>query len=213
MTFTDEQKQVEFEAFSAYYTLVSKRPITSATRSLLQQLRAIAIGQFGNGAFQELVRANRTETQQKTEVRLGKQSGGGLSRERRNQSPEQQPRSMSPDRAARLAKREAQKSRSEAPAVVAAVNLVEAAKIPITITTMPPMHDGLPIGIALDSETGATERDLTGDARELSAKELVEKHGRDLIFSHLISAGFDRQDLEQKTDRQLANTLKKHVNG
>ena len=120
MTFTDEQKQVEFEAFSAYYTLVSKRPITSATRSLLQQLRAIAIGQFGNGAFQELVRANRTETQQKTEVRLGKQSGGGLSRERRNQSPEQQPRSMSPDRAARLAKREAQKSRSEAPAVVAA---------------------------------------------------------------------------------------------
>jgi len=32
-----------------------------------------------------------------------------------------------------------------------------------------------------------------------------------LIFSHLISAGFDRQDLEQKTDRQLANILKKHV--
>lgn len=202
MTFTDEQKQVEFEAFSAYYTLVSKRPITSATRSLLQQLRAIAIGQFGNGAFQELVRANRTEPQPKKEITLGKQSGGGLSRERRNQSPEQQPRAMTPDRAARQAKREAQKSRSEAPAVVAAGNLVEA---------MPPTYDELSTGIALDSETGATERDLTGDASKFSARELVEKHGRDLIFSHLVSAGFDRQDLEQKTDRQLANILKKHV--
>ena len=65
MTFNNEQKQAEFNAFAAYFSEVSKQPFTAARRSLVNNLRSIAVGQFGNAAWQELVRDNRSAPEQK----------------------------------------------------------------------------------------------------------------------------------------------------
>ena len=50
-----------------------------------------------------------------------------------------------------------------------------------------------------------------GDAAELDWKELVAKYGRETIYEWLIDKGETPENLDQKTDRQLANILKKKV--
>ena len=179
MTFQDEQKQNEYSTFSAYYAEVAKRPLTAASRSLLNQLRTIAIGQFGNGAFQEIVRANRpAATEATTERTLGKQPGGVT---RRTSSPEVKQPKAGTARHERLKERgllPVAESKSAVAAVVAAAEPAE---------------------------------DLNTDAPNLSAKDLVEKYGSEAIAARLVELGEDAERLAEKTDRQLANLLKKKL--
>lgn len=215
----DEQKTKEYNAFSAYYAEVVKRPATAATRSLLNQLRTIAVGQFGNGAFQEILRANKTQSvEQTTERRLGKQAGGVT---RRNSSPEVKQPIPGTGRYERLKEKGLLPSgKSVAPVVVAEDNAEvfaektkrrtkEIAAVGATAGDISVVQ--LSTGTAFNTETGRTKSDLFADAPNLSAKDLVDKYGRDLIFEYLFNAGEDRESLEQKTDRQLANILKKRV--
>lgn len=205
MTFKDEQKQAEWETFQAYYAAVSKRPFTASTRSVINQLDGIAKGQFGNAAFQELRRDNRREIP--APVVVGKESGGGSSR--RSQSPSPSKPLPGSARAERLRKLEEQKSRSE--------------------TVVPVVGDSEPIERALAnvaeqvSKAGVTSEQLQwvnppilsdadailSDAAELSAVALAEKYGREALLSFLISKGVSPESLEEKTDRQLANMVKK----
>ena len=50
---------------------------------------------------------------------------------------------------------------------------------------------------------------ILSDAAELSAVALAEKYGREALLSFLISKGATSEGLEEKTDRQLANMVKK----
>ena len=59
MTFQDEQKQKEFEAFAEWYAEIAKRPSTSAHKSTMNQLRDMGSRLYGSAAFQEVLRANR----------------------------------------------------------------------------------------------------------------------------------------------------------
>lgn len=215
MTFKDEQKQAEFEAFAAYYRLVAQRPHTAAKMSRMNQLESIIRGDYP-GALQELRAEQRiASAQQAQERQLGKHGGGALTR--RGSSPEpRQPRPAAPgsQRAQRQAAREAQKSKSAAPVVVAADKPKnqargKAVKLDLALTDT---HDvKLSTGATFNVETGRTENDMVQDAVNLNAKDLVEKYGRDLIFEYLIVTGEDRENLEQKTDRQLANFLKRAI--
>lgn len=215
----DEQKTKEYNAFSAYYAEVVKRPGTAATRSLLNQLRTIAVGQFGNGPFQEILRANKTQgVEQATERKLGKQAGGVT---RRNSSPEVKQPIPGTGRYERLKEKGLLPGvKSVAPAVVAGGDATGFTENPkrrtkeisaVGVTSDDLSTVQLSTGAVFNTETGATENDLFADAPSLSAKDLVEKYGRDLIFEYLFNAGEDREGLEQKTDRQLANILKKRV--
>lgn len=227
MTFKDEQKQSEFNAFAAYYRLVAQRPHTSAKMSRLNQLESIMRGDFP-GALQELKGEQRTRViADKAERKLGKQQGGALTR--RDSSPVQskppQPGTARYERhkAAGLlpsqqAAQQAQSGKLEAAKVVAGGEPAEKPTRAKRAETKPePIPElstvQLSTGDNFNTETGRTENNLAADARELSAKDLVERYGRDLIFENLFEAGFERDGLEQKTDRQLANTLKKHVAG
>lgn len=205
MIFDNEQRQAEWETFQAYYATVSKRPFTASTRSVINQLDGIAKGQFGNAAFQELRRDNRREIP--APVVAGKESGGGSSR--RSQSPIPSKPLPGSARAERLRKLEEQKSRSE--------------------TVVPVVGDSEPIERALANvaeqvaKAGVTSEQLqwvnppilsesdaiASDAAELSAVALAEKYGRDALLSFLISKGVSPESLEEKTDRQLANMVKK----
>lgn len=220
MTFNDEQKQAEFDAFAPYFAAVSKRPVTAASRSLLNQLRTIAVGQFGNGAYQELLRANRREVPLQPE-RTGKPTGGGNNR--RNQSPtiQKAPQQGSPRWLRNQARGVGQSGKSAAPAVVAAGETAESliegtkrlskkiANAGVTADELTNIH--LSTGAEFNTETGRTENDLMQDAAALGWKELIEKHGRELMFEALLNAGHDGVELEQKSDRQLANLLKKEA--
>jgi len=218
MDFKDETKQAEFAAVSAFYTLVSKRPSNSVNKSLLNQLRDIIVRQFGNGAWQELHRATRNEAAEtRREVQLvGKSTGGGLSSNRqRKPSPgtakEAKPGTARAQRiAARLGKE--QGGRSVA-ALVAGVKPVT--EKPKNIVQAVAAEDLVAGDLVAFNDANEVEKVIWvnpfDDAASLSAKELVEKYGRDLIFEYLLNAGLEREDLEQKTDRQLANILKKHV--
>ena len=205
MIFDNEQRQAEWETFQAYYAAVSKRPFTASTRSVINQLDGIAKGQFGNAAFQELRRDNRREAP--ASPTMGKESGGGSSR--RSQSPSPSKPLPGSARAERLRKLEEQKSRSE--------------------TDVPVVEDSEPIERALANvaeqvaKAGATAEQLqwvnppilsdadaiAADAAELSAVALAEKYGREALLSFLISKGVSPESLEEKTDRQLANMVKK----
>jgi len=230
MTFKDEQKQAEFEAFAAYYRLVAQRPHTSAKMSRLNQLDSIMRGDFP-GALQELKSEQRKQVVERTaERKLGKPEGSALTR--RGSLPVAKQPVQGSARYERLKaagllpsqQAQAQSGRLEAGRVVVggetAAGLTEkvkrrakeiAAEIGITADELATVQ--LSTGDDFNTETGRTENDLVSDARELSAKDLFERYGRDLIFEHLFEAGFERDGLGQKTDRQLANTLKKHVAG
>ena len=197
MQFQDEQKQNEYSTFSAYYAEVAKRPFTAASRSLLNQLRTIAIGQFGNGAFQEIVRANRpAATEATTERTLGKQPGGVT---RRGSSPEvKQPK-------AGTARHERLKERGLLPVAEsksAVAGVVAEGKIDL-------VHVSDKITVTVVSDQSAS--DLNTDAPNLSAKDLVEKYGSEAIAARLVELGEDAERLAEKTDRQLANLLKKKL--
>lgn len=231
MTFQDEQKQAEYNAFAAWYAEVAKRPSTSAVKSLMNQLRDIGTRLYGNGPFQEVLRANKRAalTPETPERKLGKQSGGRS--DRHSPSPVARPPKPGSDRAKRLAERMPQNDRLEAAKVVAEGDLLGFAgkdasiKMKVVKSKENP-NDGhfeewnekkelanvqLSTGATLNTETGRTESNLVADARELSAKDLVEKYGRDLIAEYLFGAGFELESLSEKTDRQIANALKKHV--
>lgn len=190
----NKEKQEEFDAFSAYYAVVSKRPSTASAKSLINQLDTIARGQYGNGPFQELRRANRREnTQQQTqELTLGKQGGGGLLR--RNQPP-QESKTASDARRERIeARLLAQGGKLGVSEVVAGGN-GNLQKTPEIL--------GADAGNPVDPDQ------IIKDALNLQAKDVVEKYGRDLLFEMLVDMGEPSESLEQKTDRQLANLLKK----
>lgn len=253
-----EEKQAEFDAFAAYYAIIAAKPYTSASRSLLNQLRSIAVGQYGNGAWQELVRNNRRQPAEQPE-RVVKTSGGS---QRRNAPPQQgnapQPRTprwerlkakgllesksaahevVAGDRGGVIFKsivenpiletpksmreKERQRTRKEIIEQVSADHKKEIEAQIWEIET-PIVH--LSTGAEFDTETGRTVNDLledgvpdieiigiTGDVSDLSWKELVEKYGRDVIFERLIDLGHDADVLSEKSDRQLANLLKKEA--
>ena len=67
----------------------------------------------------------------------------------------------------------------------------------------------LSTGATFNTETGRMENNLEADAQNLNAKDLIEKYGRDMIFEALTNAGENPDALAEKTDRQLANILKK----
>lgn len=216
----DEQKTKEFEAFSSYYAEVVKRPGTAGTKSLLNQLRTIAVGQFGNGAFQEILRAHKTQqsAEQTAERRLGKAPGGAT---RRNSSPEVKLPTPGTARHDRLKERGLLPAdRLGVPVVVAGgdtkglienlkLRTIETAAVGATADDISTVQ--LSTGTVFNTKTGVTENNLFDDASGLSAKDLVDKYGRDMIFEYLFNAGEDREVLEQKTDRQLANILKKRA--
>lgn len=229
-----EEKQAEFDAFAAYYAIIAAKPYTSASRSLLNQLRSIAVGQYGNGAWQELVRNNRRQPAEQPE-RVVKMSGGS---QRRNAPPQQgnAPQPGTP-RYERLKAKGVLESKSETPGVVAEVEpekkerqrtrkeIVEQVsayhkkelEAQIWERETPIIH--LSTDAEFDTETGRTVNDLLADASikgagEFSAKDLLEKYGdgaRDFIFEKLVELGHDADVLGEKSDRQLANLLKKEA--
>jgi hypothetical protein len=217
MIFQDEQKQKEFEAFSAYYEQVTKRPHTAQARSLLNQLRTIAVGQYGNGAWQELNRAARvTSNTVSAERKLGKQSGGRS--DRHSQSPTGRPPKPGSDRAKRLAEMAQQSDRLGAGKVVAADNAKGVtekvrvrAKDNATVVTADELANAQlsPILDSFDAVSGG----ILADAADLDWKELLRKYDQEAIHEVLLTMGETEDTLQGKTPRQLANTLKKHVNG
>lgn len=217
MIFQDEQKQKEFEAFSAYYEQVTKRPHTAQARSLLNQLRTIAVGQYGNGAWQELNRAARvTSNTVSAERKLGKQSGGRS--DRHSQSPTGRPPKPGSDRAKRLAEMAQQSDRLGAGKVVAADNAKGVtekvrvrAKDNATVVTADELANAQlsPILDSFDAVSGG----ILADAADLDWKELLRKYDQEAIHEVLLTMGETEDTLQGKTPRQLANILKKHVNG
>jgi len=217
MIFQDEQKQKEFEAFSAYYEQVTKRPHTAQARSLLNQLRTIAVGQYGNGAWQELNRAARvTSNTVSAERKLGKQSGGRS--DRHSQSPTGRPPKPGSDRAKRLAEMAQQSDRLGAGKVVAADNAKGVtekvrvrAKDNATVVTADELAN-VQLSTISDSFDAVSDG-ILADAADLDWKELLKKYDQSAIYEVLLTMGETEETLQGKTPRQLANILKKHVNG
>ena len=216
MIFQDEQKQKEFEAFSAYYEQVTKRPHTAQARSLLNQLRTIAVGQYGNGAWQELNRAARvTSNTVSAERKLGKQSGGRS--DRHSQSPTGRPPKPGSDRAKRLAEMAQQSDRLGAGKVVAADNAKGVtekvrvrAKDNATVVTADELAN-VQLSTISDSFDAVSDG-ILADAADLDWKELLKKYDQSAIYEVLLTMGETEETLQGKTPRQLANILKKHVN-
>ena len=217
MTFQDEQKQKEFEAFSAYYEQVTKRPHTAQARSLLNQLRTIAVGQYGNGAWQELNRAARvTSNAVSAERKLGKQSGGRS--DRHSQSPTARAPKPGSERAKRLAEIAQQSDRLGAGKVVAAgdkdfteklkVRTKEIAAVGVTSDEL----ENVQLSTISDSFDAVSDG-ILADAADLDWKELLKKYDQSAIYEVLLTMGETEETLQGKTPRQLANILKKHVNG
>ena len=216
MTFQDEQKQKEFEAFSAYYEQVTKRPSTSAHKSTMNQLRDMGSRLYGSAAFQEVLRANRVANiTVSAERKLGKQSGGRS--DRHSQSPTGRPPKPGSDRAKRLAEMAQQSDRLGAGKVVAADAKGVTEKVRVrakdnaTVVTADELANAQlsPILDSFDAVSGG----ILADAADLDWKELLKKYDQSAIYEVLLTMGETEDTLQGKTPRQLANTLKKHVNG
>ena len=187
-TFDNEQKQAEFEAFTAWWSAVSKRPFSAATRSLLNQIRNISTANYGSKATDELRRANVViGTEQLQERRLGKRDGDGT---RRSQSPAQQKPQANSARLERQRQRAAQNARLAVQSPVVVDDII----LPKVLKNI------------VDEPT-----DLFSAAAEMKAAEIVENYGREAISEYLFNTGMARDEMEQKTDRQLANILKKKL--
>lgn len=203
----DEQKQSEIAAFLALCVEVAKRPYNAKKRGAMNLLTSFASGQYGRDAHQAAIKSfGPPAATERQEIRVGKPSGEGR---RRNQSPElRAPGQMTEGRRERLLKKGVLEVRSAAAKVVAEGEAVDNGFLQEeTISSVQ-----LSTGAIFDTETGQTENNLTADAAELSAPQLVEKYGRAVLYAHLIELGKDASDLDQKTDRQLANILKKSFN-
>ena len=217
MTFQDEQKQKEFEAFAAWYAEIAKRPSTSAHKSTINQLRDMGSRLYGSAAFQEVLRANRVANiTVSAERKLGKQSGGRS--DRHSQSPTGRPPKPGSDRAKRLAEMAQQSDRLGAGKVVAADNAKGVtekvrvrAKDNATVVTADELANAQlsPILDSFDAVSGG----ILADAADLDGKELLRKYDQEAIHEVLLTMGETEDTLQGKTPRQLANTLKKHVNG
>ena len=217
MTFQDEQKQKEFDAFAAWYAEIAKRPSTSAHKSTMNQLRDMGSRLYGSAAFQEVLRANRVANiTVSAERKLGKQSGGRS--DRHSQSPTGRPPKPGSDRAKRLAEMAQQSDRLGAGKVVAADNAKGVtekvrvrAKDNATVVTADELANAQlsPILDSFDAVSGG----ILADAADLDWKELLRKYDQEAIHEVLLTMGETEETLQGKTPRQLANTLKKHVNG
>jgi len=217
MIFQDEQKQKEFEAFAAWYAEIAKRPSTSAHKSTINQLRDMGSRLYGSAAFQEVLRANRVANiTVSAERKLGKQSGGRS--DRHSQSPTGRPPKPGSDRAKRLAEMAQQSDRLGAGKVVAADNAKGVtekvrvrAKDNATVVTADELAYAQlsPILDSFDAVSGG----ILADAADLDWKELLRKYDQEAIHEVLLTMGETEDTLQGKTPRQLANTLKKHVNG
>ena len=217
MTFQDEQKQKEFEAFAAWYAEIAKRPSTSAHKSTMNQLRDMGSRLYGSAAFQEVLRANRVANiTVSAERKLGKQSGGRS--DRHSQSPTGRPPKPGSDRAKRLAEMAQQSDKLGAGKVVAADNAKGVtekvrvrAKDNATVVTADELANAQlsPILDSFDAVSGG----ILADAADLDWKELLRKYDQEAIHEVLLTMGETEDTLQGKTPRQLANTLKKHVNG
>ena len=217
MTFQDEQKQKEFEAFAEWYAEIAKRPSTSAHKSTMNQLRDMGSRLYGSAAFQEVLRANRVANiTVSVERKLGKQSGGRS--DRHSQSPTGRPPKPGSDRAKRLAEMAQQSDRLGAGKVVAADNAKGVtekvrvrAKDNATVVTADELANAQlsPILDSFDAVSGG----ILADAADLDWKELLRKYDQEAIHEVLLTMGETEETLQGKTPRQLANILKKHVNG
>ena len=217
MTFQDEQKQKEFDAFAAWYAEIAKRPSTSAHKSTMNQLRDMGSRLYGSAAFQEVLRANRVANiTVSAERKLGKQSGGRS--DRHSQSPTGRPPKPGSDRAKRLAEMAQQSDRLGAGKVVAADNAKGVtekvrvrAKDNATVVTADELANAQlsPILDSFDAVSGG----ILADAADLDWKELLRKYDQEAIHEVLLTMGETEDTLQGKTPRQLANTLKKHVDG
>mgnify|MGYP003462280949 FL=1 len=217
MTFQDEQKQKEFEAFAEWYAEIAKRPSTSAHKSTMNQLRDMGSRLYGSAAFQEVLRANRVANiTVSAERKLGKQSGGRS--DRHSQSPTGRPPKPGSDRAKRLAEMAQQSDRLGAGKVVAADNAKGVtekvrvrAKDNATVVTADELANVQlsPISDSFDAVSGG----IFAAAADLDWKELLKKYDPSAIQEVLLTMGETEETLQDKTPRQLANTLKKHVNG
>ena len=217
MTFNDEQKQKEFETFAAWYAEIAKRPSTSAQKSTRNQLHDLGTRLYGSTAFQEVLRANRVvNITVSAERKLGKQSGGRS--DRHSPSPTGRPPKPGSDRAKRLAEMAQQSDRLGAGKVVAADNAKGVtekvrvrAKDNATVVTADELANAQlsPILDSFDAVSGG----ILADAADLDWKELLKKYDQSAIYEVLLTMGETEDTLQGKTPRQLANTLKKHVNG
>ena len=218
MTFQDEQKQKEFEAFAAWYAEIAKRPSTSAHKSTMNQLRDMGSRLYGSAAFQEVLRANRVANiTVSAERKLGKQSGGRS--DRHSQSPTGRPPKPGSDRAKRLAEMAQQSDKLGAGKVVAAgdakgfteklkVRAKEIAEVGVNADELANVQLS-PISDSFDAVSGG----IFAAAADLDWKELLKKYDQSAIQEVLLTMGETEETLQDKTPRQLANTLKKHVNG
>ena len=216
----------EFELFTALYAHVAKEKITPSQRMAIVKLNEICKSRYGAGELAALVRANKPTTPPQTERQISGKERGDRS-ERRSPSPVKQgePTPLQ-RRLARIADRQGQRGRTDKSATpeVVADRPKREKKAPETVTStiadviqesaftaQELSNVQLSTGAIFSTETGRTENDLNTDARELSAKDLIEKYGRDLVFERLTELGEPAEMLEQKTDRQLANLLKKRM--
>ena len=217
MTFQDEQKQKEFEAFAEWYAEIAKRPSTSAHKSTMNQLRDMGSRLYGSAAFQEVLRANRVANiTVSAERKLGKQSGGRS--DRHSQSPTGRPPKPGSDRAKRLAEMAQQSDRLGAGKVVAADNAKGVtekvrvrAKDNATVVTADELAN-VQLSTISDSFDAVSDG-ILADAADLDWKELLKKYDQSAIYEVLLTMGETEETLQGKTPRQLANILKKHVNG
>ncbi len=217
MTFQDEQKQKEFEAFAEWYAEIAKRPSTSAHKSTMNQLRDMGSRLYGSAAFQEVLRANRVANiTVSAERKLGKQSGGRS--DRHSQSPTGRPPKPGSDRAKRLAEIAQQSDRLGAGKVVAADNAKGVtekvrvrAKDNATVVTADELAN-VQLSTISDSFDAVSDG-ILADAADLDWKELLKKYDQSAIYEVLLTMGETEETLQGKTPRQLANILKKHVNG
>lgn len=217
----------EFELFTALYAHVAKEKITPSQRMAIVKLNEICKSRYGAGELAALVRANKPAPQPQAERQIAGKERGDRS-ERRSPSPVKQVEPTAQQkRLARIADRQGRQERVgklAAHEVVAdkhpsrrVKQVVDAVltEIPETYFTERQLSEiggvQLSTGAIFSTETGRTENDLNTDARELSAKDLIEKYGRDLVFERLTELGEPVEMLEQKTDRQLANLLKKRM--
>lgn len=247
MTFQDEQKQAEYNAFVTYYRLVAQRPHTSAKMSRLNQLDSIMRGDFP-GALNELKNEQRKQQVERTaERKLGKPEGSALTR--RGSLPVAKQPQPGTGRYERLKaagllpsqQAAAQSGKLEAVKVVAGGDLErgdlvviekgKAKKVKGIDMSKAVLVHGVDNIADLISESAIAEEkalseagieeyakgldreDLLAACKNSTAKEIVEKFGKQMIYDFLLDWGENPDALSEKTDRQLANTLKKHIAG
>jgi hypothetical protein len=207
MTFKNEHLQNEWPHIEAAYKAIASRPNrTAETRSLLNQLRSIISGHYGNGALQQLLRDVKQEAKPESESRelkMGKQGGGAL---RRSQPPALH--SLTPNRKERLAQKAEREGRSGTPVVVAGGSLVvdvPANTVAIEFVEPSDLQTGDTTFLAVSDGPNIAHDDIS----DLSGKEVAERYGREAMEAYLLSTGATSENLESKTDRQLANMVKK----